>query len=179
MDSSSFGMVSKTSGLVTLLFALGACSTYRFEVARLPGDRYDVDRLREALAASEEEELVERTWIPLIYLSVTSFAESSPDWPSGHHLFQGTAVGPFFFIGVDEDRYYDASGERFETWNRWGVGWGLVRSRTTRSVTGRGLRFERGIDFLWGVFGNDVVRYEPLVPEPSLPLPEDEDTPRD
>ncbi len=119
-------------------------------------------RLSADLAASGEDDLIERTWIPLIYLHVTRFSKSTSDFPSGHTLFEGSAFGPLFFVGIEDDQYFDARGQSYEAQTFWGVAWGVVSSRTSRAETKRGVRHMRDTGVLFGIFGQDITRYEPV-----------------
>ncbi|MEQ8764056.1 MAG: hypothetical protein RL885_09020 [Planctomycetota bacterium] len=162
---------------LVLILTTAACSTYEFANARRADGSWDLERLRADLEASGEERLIERTWIPLIYLDVTRFEATGEDFPSGYRVFHGTAYGPLLFCASDEDRFYDEKDRELETWSRWGVAWGIVRERTTEIPLPRWRRIERTTDVLLGIFGGVVTRYDSVErPRPSSDMPEEGDS---
>lgn len=130
---------------------LTACANYDFAAARLPDGSPDFPKLIQDLAASGQKELVDFTWIPLIYFDSTTFAASEYNYPEGYTLQDTNGFAPLFCAGAATTTVVDKQGGAIESeawdWFGWGV---LYYDLDQRIETPFGPRLgDRGRFALW------------------------------
>jgi hypothetical protein len=141
------------------LCALTACSTYDFARARLPDGSLDTKKLIADLEASGKHSLDQGTWIPLIYLELTTFEKSDDQLPEGYTLTHLKSFGPLFFAGGNDMKILAKDGASVEARDREWAGWGvLYHDHDSYVGTPYGTRREKHERFLL-LFGSDHVLY--------------------
>lgn len=150
-----------------LLLPLVACNNYDFAKARKADGELDLPKLIADLKASGDEQLTEGTWIPLLWLDLTTFGPSKPNYPKGYTLQEVASAGPIFCAGKHTVRYVDEQAAPIEREDRRWLGWGvLYHDHEGRVVTPSGTRVDDS-HRLALIFGDDSTNYVTARPAES------------
>ncbi|HEX5050618.1 MAG TPA: hypothetical protein VFZ65_02490 [Planctomycetota bacterium] len=153
--------IGRHRATAAVILLLASCTNYDFALARKANGEFDVPKLMADLQASGQTQLRQGTWIPLIYLDVTTFGKDDATLPNGYSIQHLKAFGPVFLFGGSEKQILDEKGSGVESWDRSWVGWGLLhRNRDDYVETTHGRRYE-GHERVLVFFGSDATVYSP------------------
>ncbi len=138
---------------LTVCCLAAGCTNYDFRKAMTTSGEFDVPKLIEDLKTSGRDQLSSGTWIPLIYLDLTTFKASSPLYPPGYTLQQMTCVGPIFCGGATDVRVMDEKGVSIESNDLFWLGWGVLfydHDQRIETPSGPRLQERRRLALLFG-----------------------------